>query len=149
MEVTRHFTATTIIVHGNKVLLHKHKKLKRWLPVGGHIDRDELPLDAARREVKEEAGLDVEFYGVEQELHEFPDVRELVRPVRLLLEDINPYHQHIDFVFYAKSKTADINEDAEEYESLRWFSLDELKHEECMPEDVVFLAQEAIQLLSK
>ena len=149
MEVTRHFTATTLIVHDKKVLLHKHKKLKRWLPVGGHIDRDELPLDAARREVKEEAGLEVEFYVAEQDLLEFPDVREIARPARLLLEDINPYHQHIDFVYYAKSRTADINEDAEEYESLRWFSLDELENEECMPADVVFLAQEAVQLLSK
>ena len=43
MEITRHFTATTVIVHKNKVLLHLHKKLGIWIPVGGHIDRDELP----------------------------------------------------------------------------------------------------------
>ena len=148
MEVTRHFTATTMIVHENRVLLHMHKKLDRWLPVGGHIDRDELPLEAARREVLEEAGLEVEFYSSEPNLAAFPDVQELVKPARLLLEDINPFHQHIDFVFYAFSKSADIPPTAEAVETLRWFSLDELESVEKMPADVVFLAKEAVTLIS-
>lgn len=59
MEITKHFTATAIIVHDNKALLHLHKKLNIWLPMEGHIDRDELPQDAVLREVKEECGLDI------------------------------------------------------------------------------------------
>ncbi|MCK5538907.1 MAG: NUDIX domain-containing protein, partial [Bacteroidales bacterium] len=66
MEVTRHFTATTIVVYNNKALLHMHKKLGFWLPVGGHIDRDELPHVAALREAKEESGLDVELFNDEE-----------------------------------------------------------------------------------
>ena len=61
MEITRHFTATIMVVYNNKMLLHMHKKLGLWLPVGGHIDRDELPEEAALREAKEESGLDVEI----------------------------------------------------------------------------------------
>lgn len=61
METTRHFVTTTFIVNGNKTLLHNHKKLDLALPAGGHIDRDELPHKAAKREVIEETGLDVEF----------------------------------------------------------------------------------------
>src|SRR5690606_3930967 len=102
-----------------------------------------LPLEAARREVREEAGLEVTFYTGSQELVSFSDVQELARPARLLLEDINPYHQHIDFVFYAASETDYIDPAAEEYETLRWFGLDELEQEEHMPADVVFLAREA------
>lgn len=148
MEVTRHFTATTLVVYEQKVLLHMHKKLKRWLPVGGHIDRDELPLEAARREVQEEAGLSVEFFGADHDLQSFPDVQELALPAKMLLEDINEFHQHIDFVFYAKSKTDVIPSTAEEFDSLRWFSLTELEQVEGMPADVLYLAKEAIALVS-
>src|SRR5436305_7354094 len=56
-EVTRHFTATTFIVRDGKVLLHRHPKQRLWLPPGGHIERDELPQDAAVREIEEETGL--------------------------------------------------------------------------------------------
>ena len=149
MEVTRHFTATTFIVFDNKVLLHKHKKLRRWLPVGGHIDRDELPLDAAKREVLEEAGLEVEFYQGEQKFLRTEDVKSLPVPAHLLLEDINPFHQHIDFVYFARSSSDEILPEAEEFGNLYWFSLDQLEKTEDMPEDVKILAREAVQLLGK
>ncbi len=143
MEVTRHFTATTMIVHGRSVLLHMHKKLKKWLPVGGHIDRDELPLVAARREVLEEAGLEVEFF-CEGELQRFSDVQELPRPVYLMLQDINPYHQHIDSLFFARSNTREIPSSAEAFETLRWLTIEEIEKMSDMPDDVIFLAKQAI-----
>ena len=46
--------------HG-KVLLLKQEKSKYWLLPGGHIDDNELPHEAAIREVKEETGLDIEL----------------------------------------------------------------------------------------
>lgn len=41
------------------MLLHLHKKLGKWLPVGGHIEQGELPDMAALREIKEESALEV------------------------------------------------------------------------------------------
>lgn len=148
MEITRHFTATTFVVHRRKVLLHMHRRLKKWLPVGGHIDRDELPHEAALREVKEEAGLDVVLHQATDGLA-FKDVRELAPPAHLLLEEINAFHQHIDFVYYAFAAGFDIGPDAEEAETLRWFELHELRDMEHMPEDVIALAREAIEVLSR
>ena len=58
--ITRDFTVAVFVVHSNHVLLHPHKKLGLWLPPGGHIDAPELPDDAAVREVREEAGIDIE-----------------------------------------------------------------------------------------
>jgi 8-oxo-dGTP pyrophosphatase MutT (NUDIX family) len=58
METTRHFTATTYVVNDGATVLHDHKRLDLWLAPGGHIDRDELPHEAALREVREETGLD-------------------------------------------------------------------------------------------
>ena len=34
----RHFTVSGFVVEGDGTLLHWHKKLRIWLPPGGHID---------------------------------------------------------------------------------------------------------------
>lgn len=52
------------VFNGGDVLLMKRAPHKRIFPnryngVGGHIERDEDPLTSARREIKEETGLDV------------------------------------------------------------------------------------------
>lgn len=46
-----------------KVLLMYNKKLHKWLQPGGHVKEDELPIDAAIREVKEETGIDIKIIG--------------------------------------------------------------------------------------
>jgi len=45
------FTVEVFIVHNNKVLLRKHDKYKIWLSVGGHIELNEDPNQAAIRDV--------------------------------------------------------------------------------------------------
>ena len=62
-EVLRHFTVAVFVVHAGRVLLHYHRKLGRWLPPGGHIEDNELPDDAARREVLEETGVHIRLTG--------------------------------------------------------------------------------------
>lgn len=126
METTRHFSATTIIVHNQKVLLHWHQKLSLWLPVGGHIDRDELPTSAAIREVYEECGLQVELYDPDINM-EFIDAIQLVRPAHILLEDLQPGHQHIDFVFYARCDTDKINVANNKKTLFKWCNANELQ----------------------
>ena len=51
------FTVSLFIVEGERVLLVHHKKLNCWLPIGGHIELEEDPEQAAYREAKEECGL--------------------------------------------------------------------------------------------
>jgi ADP-ribose pyrophosphatase YjhB (NUDIX family) len=147
MEITRHFTATTLIVHQNKVLLHLHKKLNIWIPVGGHIDRDELPQETALREIKEESGLEVKLYNPDKQI-EMGDVRQLIRPMYILLENINQFHQHIDFIYYAQADTFELKPQNNETNNLKWFSIDEVKQLEGAPENVKILSLEAIRMLS-
>lgn len=123
VETTRHFTATCFIVNDDKVLLHFHKKLEKWLPVGGHIDRDELPHKAAEREALEESGLKLDINGRETLSDE---VDKLPRPDKVLLQDINDHHQHIDSVFFVE--TEDEEFDSEEgIEEMAWFKEEEVK----------------------
>lgn len=146
MEITKHFTATTIIVHKQKVLLHLHKKLGIWIPVGGHIDRDELPENAALREIKEESGLDVKMYNPDKQI-KMGNVKQLFRPMHILLEDINQFHQHIDFIYYASAKSDKVSPQNGETNNLKWFTADEVKELEGAPENVKALSLEAIEIL--
>lgn len=53
-----HVTGSAIVFDdAGRVLLHRHKRLRRWLQPGGHLDPGELPWEAAVRETREETGL--------------------------------------------------------------------------------------------
>ncbi|OGJ65810.1 hypothetical protein A3F36_02290 [Candidatus Peribacteria bacterium RIFCSPHIGHO2_12_FULL_55_11] len=136
----RHFTATAFIVDSKKrTLLLWHKRLGRWMPPGGHVDEHELPEEAARRECKEETGLDVEIIGDAQEdlfTGNPQEGRMLKKPIAMLLEEIpayplrnEPAHQHIDFLFLARpldeSQVLTLN--ADEGHEMRWFTKEEVE----------------------
>ncbi len=149
MEITRHFTATTFVVYKDKVLLHRHKKFGTWLTAGGNIERDELPEIAAVREVKEETGLDVKLYNPDAPLFLADDEScQLHRPMHLLLENINPYHQHIDFIYYGTAVSNQLNPANGETRRIKWFDRNDLETTQ-MPTNVRVCAQEALTLLGK
>ena len=75
--VPGHLTASAVVRdrQRHKVLLIHHAKLDRWLQPGGHIEPDDVSLEAAaRREVAEEAGLsDLSCVGlVDLDIHQLP-----------------------------------------------------------------------------
>ena len=53
----RHFTATTFIVFQEAIFLHWHKKIEKWLPPGGHIDKNETPNSLKLKILKQEHSL--------------------------------------------------------------------------------------------
>ena len=54
-----HFTGSAFVVSsdGARALLHHHRKLNRWMQLGGHCDGEEDVLSVAQREAWEESGL--------------------------------------------------------------------------------------------
>ena len=146
MEITRHFTATTFVVYGDKTLLHRHVKLDMWLPPGGHIDRDELPHVAAKREVLEETGLEVEIIHAEPTIFS-ENAQEIPGPRHLLLENINPFHQHIDMIYFARASSFEVNPRSHESQTLKWFTHTDLERRE-IENDIRILGQEAIRVLT-
>lgn len=47
-----------------ELLMIYNKKLGKWLQPGGHIEGDESPIDTARREVREETGIEFIPIGI-------------------------------------------------------------------------------------
>lgn len=158
VEITRHFTTSVYIVYDNKVLLHIHKKLDMLLPPGGHIltnsNHDELPHEAATREVKEECGLDIDIQNFKKlDFFEGDNSFETVsneivgckneenRSVSHIsyhsyeintgefcnVHFINPYHQHIDFIYIATSLNEIIKPGQGESKHWSWFTKEEIE----------------------
>ncbi|MBI1812299.1 NUDIX domain-containing protein [Candidatus Peregrinibacteria bacterium] len=136
----KHFTATAFVIDSKKrTLLLWHKRLQRWMPPGGHVDEDETPEDAARRECKEETGLDVEIIGESGEdlfARNPEEGRMLKKPIALLLENIpesternEPSHQHMDFLYLARplDESPILKLAEEEGREMRWFTRGEVE----------------------
>jgi 8-oxo-dGTP pyrophosphatase MutT (NUDIX family) len=145
------FTVEVFIVHKNKVLLRMHDKFKIWLSVGGHIELDEDPVEAAYREVKEEVGLDIEIAGKAiPESIITDDFRPLITPRFLCRHNVTPTHEHICFVYFATTNTDHISESSLDHEKgmeTKWVSMEELKQMDLVP-NVRFYAEEALKALS-
>lgn len=81
-------------------MLHRHRKLGLWLPPGGHVEPDEIPDEAAVREVLEETGVAIELLG--ERALDIDEPRQLVRPRGVQLERIAPDHDHIDLIYFGR-----------------------------------------------
>ncbi len=111
-----HVTASAWIVSpdSTSVLLTHHKKLGRWLQLGGHVEEDASVQDAATREAKEESGID-QIFLLAKEIY---DVDVHVIPERKGI----PEHRHYDFRFAFRAMTTAFCV-SEESNSLAWVEL--------------------------
>ncbi len=119
------FTVAIFVVHDGMVLLIHHRRLDKWLPLGGHIELDEDPEIAALREAKEESGLDVELVGERPPTTE-PGTRALIAPRFLDIHRITDTHEHIGMIYWARPKNGQVARSAEEHHDIRWCSDAEL-----------------------
>ena len=100
--LSRDFTVAVFVVNQNRVLLQYHQKLDRWLPPGGHVEPNELPDQAAVREVLEETGVQASLVCDNVIETDFPgQPQQLCRPAGIQLATIRPDHEHIDLVYLA------------------------------------------------
>lgn len=116
--VPGHFTASCYIVDGeSRLLLHHHRRLGRWLQMGGHVEGDEGPSAAALREGFEESGLG--------------DLR--LAPRAILDLDVHripagkgePDHDHFDVRYLARTSQPEaVTIDIGESNELAWVTLD-------------------------
>ncbi|MQF97026.1 MAG: NUDIX domain-containing protein [SAR202 cluster bacterium] len=152
----KHFTSTVFVVHNQKIALHWHKKVSEWLPAGGHIDKNETPVEAGIREVNEEMGIEVKI--ISNSNYNFDEIETVPVPEAILIESVRDddigEHQHIDFVYFG----VPVNNSIILLSDWVWISADELISElkltnsnglsKSPPEDVIKLGLQAINKLS-
>lgn len=152
METTRHFTATVYVVNDGATALHEHPRLGIRIPPGGHVDRDELPHEAGKREVEEEIGLEPTILGDAPDVPA-PDGFALPTPRYQLCYDINVHedgtvgHQHIDHIYFATvpSRNVDPADGEEGAHIWDWYTPADLRESDLDP-DTVQLGVEAIEV---
>ena len=116
-----HITGSAWIVDAEKkyTLLTHHKKLNRWLQLGGHAEDGEISvLDVAVREAKEESGLT----GIKLLSPNIFSVDVHLIPAR---KDF-PAHHHYDIRFlFVADKNEPLNV-SDESNDLKWILLEEV-----------------------
>ncbi|AXG07084.1 NUDIX domain-containing protein [Haloplanus rubicundus] len=154
METTRHFTATIYLVADGATALHEHPGLGIRLPPGGHVDRAELPHEAALREATEETGLEPTLLAEGDDVRS-ETARAIPRPRHLMLADVNVCdgevgHQHVDHVYYATvdDRTIDPAPGEPGPAAWAWYDRDDLRDAD-VDADVRQLGIEAIETAAR
>jgi len=143
------FTVAIFVVHDGKVLVVHHRNLKKWLPLGGHIELDEDPETAALREASEESGLEVELLGQRPPTTE-PGTRALIAPRFLDIHRITPTHEHIGMMYWARPKNGTLTLAAAEHLAILCCSPAELESlQPPMSAAVLWYCRQAIAEISR
>lgn len=130
------FTVEVFIVYKNRVLLRMHDKFKKWMSVGGHIELNEDPIEAAHREVKEEVGLEVELVGNLKIFKSVDHSRELIPPIALNRHSTNTLgHEHVTLVYFARAKNdrTSVTYADDASEECRWYTASEIERMDLWP----------------
>jgi len=111
-----HFTGSVWLVSadGERVLLTHHRKLGRWLQLGGHADGDTDLARVALREAEEESGLD----GLSVEPQPFDLDRH-----RIPARGDEPEHWHYDVRYVVRAGENEQFLVSEESHALAWRSI--------------------------
>lgn len=115
-----HVTGSAWVVDraGKKVLLTHHRKLDRWLQMGGHADGESDVLSVALREVEEESGLR-EVEPISNEIFDLD--------IHLIPERGNEAeHYHYDIRFALVNLGSEEYIVSEESHDLRWINISEV-----------------------
>ena len=116
-----HITGSAWVVNatGCEVLLTHHRKLDRWLQLGGHADGESDVLAVAMKEAEEESGL-TNFTHIgsgifDIDIHLIPERKG------------EPAHFHYDVRYVLRANGCLDFTVSEESHDLRWVKLDEVK----------------------
>lgn len=111
-----HLTGSAVVVGPRGTVLHVHKRLRRWMQPGGHLDAGEAPFDAALRESREETGLVVSHPSGGPRL------------IHLDVHEAADSHVHLDLRYLLLAEDADPSPPPGESGQVRWCSWDDARN---------------------
>jgi len=143
-NIVREFLSTVYIVRERNVLFTFNKKVEKFIPLGGHIEPNELPCESVIREAKEESGFDIRLVEVPGWKH-----KNLPQNLDIQLDEIKPDHHHINISYVGEVIGGEMLDESDEGTELRWFSSEELKESSEVFENTREKAFRAIEIIEK
>ncbi|KKP24482.1 MAG: NUDIX hydrolase [candidate division TM6 bacterium GW2011_GWF2_28_16] len=133
-NLRKDFTATGYIVNPErtKMLVIFHNKLQKWLPAGGHVEPNELPHEAALREVFEETGITAKIITDDPIINLENKVDcQIPRPYTILYQIVpenkkDIEHIHVDFIYAMQAEETIVKIDLNEVSNIKWLTKEEL-----------------------
>lgn len=120
--------AAAIIIHNNKLLVHKNINKSHYALVGGRVKIGENSKTAIQREIKEETGKDVEVLNCIAVIENFFKIKD------------SKYHEilfvhQVEFVNEEDKKIEYTLENAEgkEYQKYVWLDIDKIEKYDILP----------------
>jgi 8-oxo-dGTP pyrophosphatase MutT (NUDIX family) len=113
----------------NNVLLVKHHSDSPWVMPGGHVEHNENPSRALRREIKEELGVGIEILGMRNATN---DTAVMMLPLPVSMQEVEYYDQEkemlvrkCEFWYFVKVESKDFKINGEIVNHQR-FSISEI-----------------------
>jgi 8-oxo-dGTP pyrophosphatase MutT (NUDIX family) len=121
-----HLTASALLVDhaGERALLTLHRKLGKWLQLGGHCDGDANLPAVALREASEESGiasLRVDPRPIDVDVHVIPAYGDV------------PEHLHLDTSYVVRAPAGAVPVKSDESHELAWFTAADVERENLEP----------------
>ena len=112
-----------------KVLLVDHKKAQLWLPPGGHVELNEHPQEAVKRECREELSLKADFWR-----------NEPLFLTTAVTVGLTVGHTDVSFWYVIRGDSSlEYTFDKDEFEAIKWFSFDQIPYERTDPHMLRFI----------
>ena len=110
--------------NASKILLVDHINAMKWLPSGGHVDEDEHPFNAARRECMEELTLEADFWCEDP----------IFLTSTFTSGRLPPHHTDVNLWYVLKGDhRMNYEYDTREFHGIKWFGFDEIPYDNTDP----------------
>ena len=129
--------AAAVIIHNNKVLVHKNINSNHYALIGGRVEIGEDSETTVKREIKEELGKDIEITGYISTIENFFEMKDSKYHEIMFVhmaEFVNEEDKKIDYEMK--------NVEGKDYLHYEWLNLDKIEDYELWPKAVPKILKE-------